>query len=214
MSNAEDPMKVCNNLDLLHPYTKKCALEVLERAEAEGLSIGVFETVRSLTRRKYLVSIGNSKSINSYHGLGLAVDFVFKTAKGNWTWERPKEDWDKLAKILDECGFTPGWWWKSFKDGPHGQIDFNKFSSTMLYAKLKECGEDLNKFYLVVDGLLRNDAYHYKRFSTESQKPVVEEPKVLEVVEPQQVALNLEKQESAPFLVAAIQFIASLFKGK
>lgn len=155
--------KIEGDLELLHWYTRKCAENAVAKAKQAGLNVEVFETVRTYARQSYLVSIKNSKTMNSYHRLGLAVDIVFKTAKGNWTWDRPKADWDKLAQIVEECGFSSGWYFKSFKDGPHAQIDFNGISVTSLYKKLDECEQNLDEFYKYVDDILAKDSYHGPR---------------------------------------------------
>lgn len=223
MSIEPNDMKVCNDLELLHPHTRECALKVLKKCEEEGLSVGIFETLRSLARRKYLVSIGNSKTVNSYHGLGLAVDFVFKTAKGNWTWDRPKEDWDKLAEILNSCGFSPGWWWKTLKDGPHGQIDFEGVRSTTLYSKLAQVDNDLKAFYQYVDTLLEKDPRHspqkpQSNITDSKEAEIVLEGNLAQNVVPPSEAKEPEALETAPpkqsILMIFLQFVLALFGGK
>lgn len=146
------------DLDELHWFTRQQALKVLQDCKKEGLNVDVFECLRTLARQKFLKSTGKSTTLNSYHRLGLAVDFVFKTENGNWTWNRPKEDWDKLAEIVERHGFKSGWRWKRFRDGPHAQIQFEGYRSTTLYKALDEYNNDLDEFHdSYVDKLIKKD---------------------------------------------------------
>jgi hypothetical protein len=214
-------MKVQSDLDALHPFVKEQALKVLAECKAQGLNVGVFEALRTLERQKYLVSIGNSKTLNSYHRLGLAIDFVFKTSGGNWTWERSKEDWDKLADIVESCGFSSGWRWKSFKDGPHAQMDFVGVKATTLYAKLDSLDNDLAKFYKHVDEMIKADPKLSKL--QKITKPKVED-KPLNLAPKQEfpgteplipvsneVKVDKAPQESPSIILLLIKFILALF---
>jgi len=150
-------LKIQRNWDALHPFCKKQAKKVLAECKKEGLNVAFFEGMRYLERQKTLVAKGRSKTLLSYHRLGLAVDFVFKTEKGNWTWNRPKEDWDKLAEISEKHGFSSGWRWKKFKDGPHIELRFKGIRTSTLYAQLK-ASKSRKEFYVWIDGLISADS--------------------------------------------------------
>lgn len=192
---ATSPMKRCSDLADLHPFVKDQAEKVVFACREAGLEVDVFETLRTLERQKWLKSNGKSTTLSSYHRLGLAVDFVFKTAKGNWTWDRPKEDWDKLADIVEAYGFSSGWRWKSFKDGPHAQMQFAGIRSTSLYKKLDELGGDITpEFNAYIDRLIKADPKLAALLPKPKKEPkppapekvvepvVVEKPKVPEPV--------------------------------
>lgn len=138
--------KICRNLDKLHPYVKQQALAVLATCEEEGLNVDIFETIRTEERQKWLVSNGKSKTMNSYHRLGMAVDFVFKTKSGNWTWRVAKEKWDRLAAIMEDHGFYSLWKRKGW-DGPHGQVNLKGVRVTALYKGLRESDGILPLFW-------------------------------------------------------------------
>ena len=125
----------------LHPEVKKRALLVLDAAETAfeetGYSVHIFDGKREISKQNEYIKKGTSfisNPLNSYHVWGLAVDFVFKDADGNWTWE-PGADcafydftchssdwyWDTLGEIIESAGFEWGGRWKSF-DGPHAQL--------------------------------------------------------------------------------------------
>ena len=147
-----DKLKIQRDLKALHPYCSKQAKKVLADCKKQGLNVALFEALRTLERQKTLKTKGKSKTLNSYHRLGLAVDIVFKTSKGNWTWNRPKEDWDKLAEIAEKHGFSSGWRWKRFKDGPHMEIRFPGVRTSELYSVLNKSNRQ--GFYGYVGGLV------------------------------------------------------------
>lgn len=215
-------LKISNDINLLHPYTQHLVCKVLEKCGERGLSVGVFEALRTQERQKYLVSTGNSQTLTSYHKLGLAVDFVFKTSKGNWTWNRPKEDWDALAEIVTEVGFSSGWYWKKFKDGPHSEILLKGFSSKKLHDILeRECEGDLAKFYAKLDVLLVEDPKHSAQFEEmqiiNSTEIIVAEPIAAvqepEIVEQEQKSLAPIPEKQYTGLAALIQLFAKILGG-
>lgn len=142
MSNT----KICRDLDRVHPYVKQQALKVVADCEAAGLSVAIFETIRTFERQKWLKANGKSKTLNSYHRLGLAIDFVFLTKSGNWTWRVKDEKWDQLAEIMERHGFS-SLWKRSGWDGPHGEVRFKGVYTSTLYKELKNADNDLEKFW-------------------------------------------------------------------
>ncbi len=63
-----------------------------------------FETIRTKERQKWLVANGKSRTMNSYHLLWKAVDWIFLDEKWNptWTW-----DYKYLHYIWFFCWMTP-----------------------------------------------------------------------------------------------------------
>lgn len=151
---TKNELSVCCDVNLLHPYVKQQALLVVECAKKRGLNVGIFETLRTRTRQKWLFSNGKSKTMQSYHLLGLAVDFVFLTAGGKWTWDRPKADWDKLAGIMEEFGFS-SLWKRSGWDGPHGEFRFKGVTTAQLYKWWDKCEKEEDFYSQYIDDLIK-----------------------------------------------------------
>jgi hypothetical protein len=81
----------------------------------------------------------------SWHNYRLALDVVFKSVSGNWTWNAPELDWKKLGEIGKKHGFEWGGDWH-FQDLPHFQ--YTKGIEGLLIARHIYEGEGL-------DGVLR-----------------------------------------------------------
>ena len=104
---------------------------VVKRAIAiSGIDFVVLEGVRSVARQKELFDAGASKTMNSRHITGHAVD-LGALVGGEVRW-----DWPLYAKIAlavksaaVQAGVPVEWGgdWKSFKDGPHFQLPFKDY---------------------------------------------------------------------------------------
>jgi len=107
----------------LHPDLVK----VVERAiEITIVDFTVLEGLRSPERQKALVEIGASQTLNSRHITGHAVDL------GAWVGDEVRWDWPlyhKIAAAMKDAAKQEGvkivWGgdWRSFKDGPHFELD-------------------------------------------------------------------------------------------
>ena len=138
--------EICREVAKIHPEVVKRTLAILNECKQAGLKVDVFETRRTLERQKWLKSNGKSKTLNSYHRLGLAVDIVFKTPKGNWTWRKADKNWDQLAVIMEKHGMR-SLWKRSGWDGPHCELRFKGVPTATLYRELKACGNDVELFW-------------------------------------------------------------------
>lgn len=85
----------------------------------------VLEGVRTIARQRQLVAKGASKTLNSRHLTGHAVDLApLEDGKVSWAWPL----YYPLAKTIKEAAKKEGvvieWGgdWTSFKDGPHWQL--------------------------------------------------------------------------------------------
>lgn len=84
----------------------------------------VLEGLRSKDRQRELVNKGASKTMNSRHITGHAVDLGAYVGEIRWDWPL----YDKIAKAMKEAAYQInvkiewGGDWKSFKDGPHFQL--------------------------------------------------------------------------------------------
>lgn len=100
-------------------------------ARTSTIRFRVIEGLRSIERQRELVAAGASKTMNSRHLTGHAVDVVPIDDGGKVSWDWPL--YRKLAPFLKAAAKAervPIEWggdWKSFKDGPHWQLPFAQF---------------------------------------------------------------------------------------
>ena len=111
-----------SRLEGLHPDL----VRVVKKAAAiSPLDFTVLEGLRTLERQKQLSQIGATKTLNSRHLTGHAVDLA-PMIGGAVSWDWPL--YRRLAKIIKEAAATenvPIEWggdWRTFKDGPHWQL--------------------------------------------------------------------------------------------
>ena len=101
-------------------------VKVVERAiEITTVDFTVLEGLRLPERQKVLVDAGASKTLNSRHITGHAVDL------GAWVGDEVRWDWPlyhKIAAAMKDAAKqvnVPIEWggdWRTFKDGPHFQL--------------------------------------------------------------------------------------------
>lgn len=109
------------NLNGVHPDLAK----VVRRA-AKKVSFIVIEGLRTVARQKQLVAAGASKTMNSRHITGHAID-VAALIDGKVRWDWPL--YAAIAKEMKQAAAevkVPIIWggdWRSFKDGPHFELD-------------------------------------------------------------------------------------------
>lgn len=116
-----------NNLKGIHPDLRR----VIDRALQESpLDFVVIEGLRTRARQIELVESGASQTMNSRHLTGHAVDLLPIGPNG------PAFDWplyDRLGPAVkaaaDKEGVSLVWGgdWKSFRDGPHFELDRNRY---------------------------------------------------------------------------------------
>ena len=119
-----------NNLRGIHPDLRR----VIDRALQDSpLDFVVIEGLRTKERQAQLFASGASKTMNSRHLTGHAVDLMPVGPNG------PAFDWplyDQLGPAVklaaDKEGVTLVWGgdWKSFRDGPHFELDRNRYPET------------------------------------------------------------------------------------
>lgn len=101
-------------------------VSVVHRAlELSDIDFAVTEGLRTKERQAELVKAGASKTMNSRHITGHAVDLA-AIVDGSVRWDWPL--YEKIAKAMKQAAYELnikiewGGDWKSFKDGPHFQI--------------------------------------------------------------------------------------------
>lgn len=100
---------------------------VVERAiQITGVDFMVTEGLRSVTRQKELFAVKATKTMNSRHLTGHAVDVAAMVgSEVRWDWPL----YSRIAEAFKQAALerrTPIIWggdWKSLKDGPHFELD-------------------------------------------------------------------------------------------
>lgn len=112
----------------------KDLVRVIEAAARRGqVRFIVTEGVRTVERQKELVASGASKTMNSRHLTGHAVDLAVVGSEGGVRWDKPA--YRKLAeqvRIAAAAEGVPIEWggdFKAFFDGPHFQLPRAQYPS-------------------------------------------------------------------------------------
>lgn len=106
-------------------------VRVVKRAAATSdLDFTVLEGLRTLDRQHQLFKQGATKTMNSRHLTGHAVDLApMLDGKVSWDWPL----YHRLAKIVkaaaaaENVPITWGADWRSFKDGPHWELPWKQY---------------------------------------------------------------------------------------
>ena len=105
-------------------------VKVMERAiEITPIDFGITEGLRTVERQKQLYEAGASKTMNSKHLRGDAVDVVAYVG-GQVSWDWPL--YDAIAVAVKQAAneldidITWGGDWTTFKDGPHFELRKNR----------------------------------------------------------------------------------------
>jgi peptidoglycan L-alanyl-D-glutamate endopeptidase CwlK len=113
-----------SNLKGIHPDLRR----VMDRAlQISPLDFSVIEGLRTKERQAQLVKAGASQTMNSRHITGHAVDLLPIGPDGRAAFDWPL--YHRLApavkKAAQEFGVAIVWGgdWRSFKDGPHFELD-------------------------------------------------------------------------------------------
>jgi len=116
-----------SRLEGVHPDL----VRVVKRAAAmSDLDFTILEGLRTTDRQRQLVKQGASKTMNSRHITGHAVDIAPLIA-GKVAWDWPL--YHKLAKtikaaaVAEKVALTWGGDWRSFKDGPHWELSWKSY---------------------------------------------------------------------------------------
>ena len=116
-----------SRLEGVHPDL----VRVVKRAAATSdLDFTVLEGLRTLDRQKQLKAQGATKTMNSRHLTGHAVDLApMLDGKVSWDWPL----YHRLAKIVkaaaaaEKVPLTWGGDWRTFKDGPHWELPWKQY---------------------------------------------------------------------------------------
>ena len=115
--------KSLSRLQGVHPDLVK----VVKRAiEITPVDFVVIEGLRTKARQAYLLDAGKSRTMNSYHLTGHAVDIApIVDGKVSWDWKFFHPMAKAMKKAAKELNVELTWGgdWKTFPDGPHFQIE-------------------------------------------------------------------------------------------
>jgi len=115
--------KSLDRLNGVHPDLVK----VVKRAiELTPIDFRVTEGLRTLERQKYLMKKGATRTLRSRHLTGKAIDFVaLPEGQVSWDWQHYPKIATAFKQAASELGVKIEWGgdWKSFRDGPHIQLD-------------------------------------------------------------------------------------------
>lgn len=102
-------------------------IRVVQRAiELTAVDFGITEGVRDLLTQRRYVAEGKSRTMNSRHLTGHAVDVVAMVGgQVSWTFSHYVAIADAFKQASRELDIPIAWGgdWESFRDGPHFELD-------------------------------------------------------------------------------------------
>ena len=124
-----------NKLKKVHPDLVKVVYRTAKLIKDKSFGFIITCGVRTLEEQKKLLKAGATRTLNSRHipgkdGYSKAVDFAV-TLDGKVRWDWPL--YSRLAELVKEAArlenLTVEWGgdWKTFKDGPHFQLNKIKY---------------------------------------------------------------------------------------
>lgn len=116
--------KSLQKLEGVHPDLVAVVKRAIEITEQD---FSVIEGLRSYERQRELVNKGASKTMNSRHLTGHAVDIAPYPLSWDWQYFYPIAD--AMKDAAQELGIDLEWGgdWTSFKDGPHWQLSWKSY---------------------------------------------------------------------------------------
>lgn len=109
----------------------KDLVAVVERAiQISPLDFTITEGLRTVARQRELLKAGASRTMNSRHITGHAIDFaVLVNGKVRWDWPLYPQVAAAFKQAASELGVPIIWGgdWKSLRDGPHVELDRKRY---------------------------------------------------------------------------------------
>lgn len=122
------------NLSEVHPDLQAVAARAIELCKERGLDFICTDGHRTVEEQRHFVATGKSKTMNSRHLGGLAIDVVaYKNGRCDYVWEDQKELWEVFKEAADELDIPIEWGgnWKNFKDTPHIQLSKERYPDVL-----------------------------------------------------------------------------------
>lgn len=114
------------NLVGVHPDLVKVMRLAIERTKVD---FAITEGLRTKERQAELLAQNKSKTLNSRHITGHAIDFMaIVDGKGTWVWSYYETIANTIKECAKELGVEIDWGgdWK-FRDGPHVELDWSSY---------------------------------------------------------------------------------------
>jgi peptidoglycan L-alanyl-D-glutamate endopeptidase CwlK len=115
------------NLKGVHPDLVRVALRAIAITD---LDFGITEGLRTVERQRELLAAGASRTMNSRHLTGHAIDVVALIGgEVRWDWPLYAQLALHFKKAASEVGVPIVWGgdWKTFRDGPHYELPRKKY---------------------------------------------------------------------------------------
>ena len=108
-------------LSTVVPELQKVMEQSIAIAEERGMTVQITEGVRTMAQQREYVAQGKSKTMNSYHLSGKAVDVY---VNNGWNFDDYRKFADIVKKVAAEFEHAVTWGgdWKTLRDGPHFQL--------------------------------------------------------------------------------------------
>lgn len=123
MSDFKLSRRSLERLQGVHPDLVKVVLLAIQLTEVD---FGITEGVRTIEKQREYYAKGASKTMNSRHLTGHAVDLAaYIGAEVRWDWPLYHKLADAMKRAANSLNVPIVWGgdWKSFKDGPHFELD-------------------------------------------------------------------------------------------
>ena len=123
MSDFKLSRRSLERMQGVHPDLVKVVLLAIQLTEVD---FGVTEGLRTIEKQREYVAKGASKTMNSRHLTGHAVDLVaYIGSEVRWDWPLYHKIADAMKRAANSLNVPIIWGgdWRSFRDGPHFELD-------------------------------------------------------------------------------------------
>ena len=123
MSNFKLSRRSLERMQGVHPDLVKVVLLAIQLTEVD---FGITEGVRTIEKQREYYAKGASKTMNSRHLTGHAIDLAaYIGSEVCWDWPLYHKLADAMKRAANSLNVPIVWGgdWKSFKDGPHFELD-------------------------------------------------------------------------------------------
>lgn len=127
MNNFKLSRRSLERMQGVHPDLVKVVLLAIQLTDVD---FGVTEGVRTIEKQREYFTKGASKTMNSRHLTGHAVDLAaYIGAEVRWDWPLYHKIADAMKRAANSLNVPIIWGgdWKSFKDGPHFELDRREY---------------------------------------------------------------------------------------
>ncbi|XAI95240.1 D-alanyl-D-alanine carboxypeptidase [Leptolyngbya phage Lbo-JY16] len=123
MSDFKLSRRSLERMQGIHPDLAKVVMLAIQLTEVD---FGVTEGLRTIEKQREYVAKGASRTMNSRHLTGHAVDLVaYIGSEVRWDWPLYHKIADAMKRAANSLGVPIVWGgdWRTFKDGPHFELD-------------------------------------------------------------------------------------------